>query len=132
MSWNAGTDADAGGAAAPRSPGTVLATDAHHPDPEAVPRLIDHRLVLECGITGRAADRGGRSPVDRRRLRPGARELQHSYPPYPLDTLRSSRHEHRALLDTLRRRDAVAAEVVARQHAEVLHRTVPIGLLADR
>lgn len=62
------------------------------------------------------------------------RQLYRYYLPYPMETLRQSNREHHALVDALRRGDTAAAADIARQHVEVLHQTMFVGLLdaADR
>ena len=56
------------------------------------------------------------------------RELYRYYLPYPLETLRRSNDEHRALVAAIRRRDLAAAAGVARDHVVQLHRTMFVGL----
>jgi DNA-binding FadR family transcriptional regulator len=51
---------------APRpTPETVLTTAAYRADTEAVHRLIDHRLALECGIAHLASVRAGEEDLSR-------------------------------------------------------------------
>jgi DNA-binding FadR family transcriptional regulator len=59
------------------------------------------------------------------------RELYHYYLPYPLETLRRSNEEHRALVGAIRRRDAAAAADIAHDHVVQLHRTMFVGLSSD-
>ncbi|KUN26927.1 MULTISPECIES: FadR/GntR family transcriptional regulator [Streptomyces] len=56
-------------------------------------------------------------------------QLYRYYLPYPMDALRESNREHRALVDALRAGDTAAAADIARRHVEVLHRTMFVGLL---
>ena len=56
------------------------------------------------------------------------RELYRYYLPYPLETLRRSNDEHRALVAAIRGRDLAAAAGVARDHVVQLHRTMFVGL----
>ncbi|MFG2356770.1 FadR/GntR family transcriptional regulator [Streptomyces sp. NPDC048521] len=149
--------------------GVIGATTAYRSDAAAVRRLIDHRLVLECGIAHLAAGHADETALaeleqlvdtmdgtaswaefhgldERFHLAVAAatgvtsadgpygavlRELYQYYLPYPMDALRRSNAEHRALVRALRDRDAAAAGAVARQHVETLHRTMYVGLLAD-
>jgi DNA-binding FadR family transcriptional regulator len=46
-----------------------------------------------------------------------------------MEALRESNTEHRRLIDALRRKDAAEAGEVARQHVEVLHSTMFVGLM---
>ncbi|MET9878934.1 FCD domain-containing protein [Actinacidiphila glaucinigra] len=146
--------------------GSVSAVGSYRSDTDAVRRLIDHRLVLECGIAHLAA--GHADDAELRELErlvdamdrvtgwaefhrhdeefhlavasatgtpsvvvPYAavvRELYRYYLPYPLDALRASNAEHRALVSALRQRDRAAAAAVAQEHVQTLHRTMFIGL----
>lgn len=58
------------------------------------------------------------------------RELYRYYLPYPLDTLRRSNEEHRALVEAIRRRDPAAA-AIAHDHVVQLRRTMFVGLPRD-
>ncbi|GHJ35540.1 FadR/GntR family transcriptional regulator [Streptomyces sp. TS71-3] len=147
--------------------GTVGAAQVYRSASADVHRLIDHRLVLECGIAHLAATHGDPDAVDRldrlveemdrapswadfhgcdERFHlavagavgvPSAaepygavlRDLYRYYLPYPLDTLRESNDEHRALVAAIRRGDPAAAGDIARRHVEVLRRTMFVGLM---
>ncbi|MEW1748772.1 FadR/GntR family transcriptional regulator [Streptomyces angustmyceticus] len=149
--------------------GTVTEAAAYRAAAADVHRLIDHRLVLECGVAHLAALHAGAPALDdldrlvaemdaaeswtefRRHderfhlavaeatgvafaTAPyGAvlQDLYRYYLPYPLDTLRRSNAEHRALVDALRRGDPVDAAEVARRHVDQLHRTMFVGLMDD-
>ncbi|WP_238570923.1 FCD domain-containing protein [Streptomyces inhibens] len=54
--------------------------------------------------------------------------LYRYYLPYPLDALRQSNCEHRALVDAVRRGDPMGAVDIARRHVAPLHRTMLLGL----
>lgn len=56
------------------------------------------------------------------------RDLYRYYLPYPLETLRRSNDEHRALVEAIRRRDPVAAADVAYDHVTQLRQTMFVGL----
>src|SRR5690606_36041063 len=60
------------------------------------------------------------------------RELYRYYLPYPLEYLRESNAEHRALVEAVAGRDPIAAADVARRHVEVLHETMFVGLMDRR
>ncbi|MEU9289388.1 FCD domain-containing protein [Streptomyces sp. NPDC048275] len=147
--------------------GTVVGAEAYRSDSAAVHRLIDHRLVLECGIAHLASAHASQDDLselqdlveemdhmpswaefhgcdERFHLRLAQatgtpsittpysavlRELYRYYLPYPMEALRESNMEHRRLIDALRRKDAAEAGEVARQHVEVLHRTMFVGLM---
>jgi DNA-binding FadR family transcriptional regulator len=59
------------------------------------------------------------------------RELYRYYLPYPLETLRRSNDEHRALVEAIRRHDPAAAADVAHDHVTQLHKTMFVGLTGD-
>lgn len=63
-------------------------------------------------------------------LRAALHELYRFYLPYPLDHLRESNGEHRALVRALRAQDATAAVQVAQGHVSCLHRSMFIGFAA--
>lgn len=147
--------------------GRVATVDAYRADAEKVHRLIDHRVVLECGIAHLAsthvtladladlrelADAMDTAPSwaefhgcdERFHLRLAEatgvasvvapygevlKELYQYYLPYPVDTLRASNQEHRALIDALSRADSAEAAELARRHVDVLHSTMFVGLL---
>ncbi|MEO3827731.1 FCD domain-containing protein [Actinomadura sp. B10D3] len=58
------------------------------------------------------------------------RDLYHYYLPYPLETLRRSNDEHRALVEAIRRHDAAAVDI-AHDHVVQLHQTMFVGLTRD-
>lgn len=58
-------------------------------------------------------------------------ELYRFFLPYPVEYLRESNREHRQLVEALLDRDVAAATAVARQHVEVLHETMFVGLVKD-
>ncbi|MFG2827189.1 FadR/GntR family transcriptional regulator [Streptomyces sp. NPDC048434] len=147
--------------------GTVTEAAAYRAAAAEVHRLIDHRLVLECGVAHLAALHAGEAALDALDRLVGEmdaaeswtefrghderfhlavaeatgvtfaaapygavlQDLYRYYLPYPLDTLRRSNCEHRALVDALRRGDPVGAAEVARRHVAQLHRTMFVGLM---
>jgi DNA-binding FadR family transcriptional regulator len=156
---------------APRPPrGVVREIAAYRDAAGEVHRLIDHRVLLECGAAHLAATRAGTAELQRLRElveqmeevtawtdfhrldeqfhlavasatglsgvveEYGAvlHELYRYYLPYPLEYLRESNGEHRALVDAVAERNPIAAVDVARRHVEVLHQTMFVGLLGDR
>ncbi|WP_175607658.1 FadR/GntR family transcriptional regulator [Peterkaempfera bronchialis] len=142
-------------------------TAAFRSDSAAVRRLIDHRLVLECGVAHLAAARVDDDTLkrlddlvaemdeapswaefhscdERFHLAVAAatgldsvtepysallRDLYRYYLPYPMEALRASNAEHRALVEALRRHDAAGAADITRRHVEELHQTMFVGLL---
>lgn len=64
-------------------------------------------------------------------LRVALQELYRFYLPYPLDYLRGSNDEHRALVRALSARDATAAVQVTHRHVTCLHQSMFVGLVAD-
>ena len=56
--------------------------------------------------------------------------LYRFYLPYPLDHLRKSNEEHRALVRALRAHDPAAAVRIVQDHIGCLHRTMFVGLTA--
>jgi DNA-binding GntR family transcriptional regulator len=63
-------------------------------------------------------------------LRVALHELYRFYLPYPLDYLRGSNDEHRALVRALRAHDPAAAVQVTHDHVHCLHQSMFIGLAA--
>ncbi|HEV7933322.1 MAG TPA: FCD domain-containing protein [Actinomadura sp.] len=150
--------------------GAVSAVEAYRSEAAAVHRLIDHRLVLECGIAHLAAANAGKASIRRlgdlveemdrmpswaefhgcdERFHLGVaaatgiasiaepygaalRALYPYYLPYPMDALRRSNQEHRALVEALHRGDAAVAADMTRTHVESLHDTMFVGLMDDR
>lgn len=55
-------------------------------------------------------------------------ELYRFYLPYPLDHLRKTNAEHRALVDALRTGDTAGAVAVTHEHVACLHHTMFVGL----
>ncbi|MFD4969338.1 FadR/GntR family transcriptional regulator [Streptomyces sp. NPDC058424] len=150
---------------------TVGAIETYRAASADVHQLIDHRLVLECGVAHLAAVRGldaesareldrlleemDRAPSwaefhgcdERFHMAVAAatgldsvaepygavlRELYRYYLPYPLDFLRHSNDEHRALVKAILRGDAAEAAEVARRHVEELHKSMFMDLLDRR
>jgi DNA-binding FadR family transcriptional regulator len=160
-----------GGTRVARRParGAVGAIEAYRSEAAAVHRLIDHRLVLECGIAHLAAANAGKASIRRLAelvdemdrmpswaefhgcderfhlavaaatgvasiVEPYDAALRALYPyylPYPMDALRRSNREHRALVEALDRGDAAVAAGIARTHVESLHDTMFMGLMGD-
>lgn len=58
-------------------------------------------------------------------------ELYRFFLPYPVEYLRQSNEEHRRLLEALLARDVASATEIARQHVEVLHETMFVGLMGQ-
>ena len=67
-------------------------------------------------------------PTATAQLRGALHELYRFYLPYPLDHLRESNDEHRALVRALRAHDPAAAVQVTHDHVGCLHRSMFIGL----
>lgn len=63
-------------------------------------------------------------------LRTALHELYKFYLPYPLEYLRGSNDEHRALVAALRDHDPAAAAEITNSHVTCLHRTMFVGLTA--
>lgn len=58
-------------------------------------------------------------------------ELYRFFLPYPVEYLRESNGEHRSLVDALIDGDVDAATRITRQHVEVLHETMFVGMLKE-
>lgn len=63
-------------------------------------------------------------------LRVALHELYRFYLPYPLDYLRASNDEHRALVRALRAHDPAAAVLITHGHITCLHQSMFVGLAA--
>ncbi|MBV2358054.1 FCD domain-containing protein [Streptomyces sp. J2-1] len=147
--------------------GVVGEMNAYRAQHTEVHRLIDERLVLECGLAHLAARNADEAALThlqqladdmdhvptwaefhdsdaRFHLALAAatgvptatpayasvlRRLYSFYLPYPMDALRRSNHEHRALIAALRDHDGKRAADIAHDHVETLHRTMFMGLL---
>lgn len=149
--------------------GEVREIEAYRSAAADVHRLIDRRLLLECGIAYLAATRPGpRPPEELEELErlvtcmdrasswaefrtcderfhmkvaaatglPSAveqygsvvRELYRYYLPFPLDYLRESNRGHAELVAALAAGDPLKAVEITRDHVEVLHRTMFVGV----
>lgn len=69
-------------------------------------------------------------PTAAAQLRTALHELYRFYLPYPLDYLRGSNDEHRALVRALQAHDPAAAVAVTHDHIACLHGTMFMGLAA--
>ena len=69
-------------------------------------------------------------PTAAAQLRVALHELYRFYLPYPLDYLRESNDEHRALVQALRAHDPAAAVDITHGHISCLHESMFIGLAA--
>ena len=146
--------------------GKVREIAAYREAADEVRELIDHRLVLECGLTHLAA-RGhateqlprlralvermaaaadwaefheldtefhltvavaGGPPAAVKQYESVLRELHRYYLPYPMAQLRESNVQHGHLVDALAEGDAPRATDLAREHVQVLHHTMFVGL----
>jgi DNA-binding FadR family transcriptional regulator len=150
----------------PPQRGMVGEVTAYASAAEKVHRLIDQRLLFECGIAHLAAQTVNSGQVDHLRqlvndmaavpswaefhsldekfhtsvaaaapVRSAAeelgailRELYQYFLPYPLDYLRTSNTEHRALVEALAGNNPIVAVKVTYRHISALHGTMFVGL----